>query len=54
MAVIDIFVFAAGFAACWFGKDWLLKKWQGAETYAKNLEAKANAIKGAVATAAKS
>lgn len=54
MAIIDIFVFAAGFAACWFGKDTLQKWWQGAEAFAKNLQTKADAIKSAVSTATKS
>jgi hypothetical protein len=48
MAIIDLFVFAAGFAACWYGKDWLISKWKGAEAFAASLEAKANAIKSAV------
>lgn len=46
--MIDILVFAAGFAACWFGKDMLVKWWQGAEAFAKNLQAKADAIKAAI------
>lgn len=53
MALIDIVVFAAGFAACWYGKDTVQKWWQGASTFAANLEAKAAAIKSAVSTAAK-
>lgn len=60
-ALIDIPVFAAGFAAAWYGKDSLQKWWQGAEAFAVNLkaeaagiEAKAAAIKSAVTTAAKS
>lgn len=48
MALIDIVVFAAGFAACWYGKDMLVKWWQGAAAFATNLEAKAAAIKAAV------
>lgn len=48
MALIDIFVFAAGGAAGWFGKDTLTKWWQGAAAFATNLEAKAAAIKAAV------
>jgi hypothetical protein len=44
----DAIVFAAGFAACWFGKDPLTKLVLGAETFAKSLEAKAAAIKAAV------
>lgn len=48
MAVVDIFVFAAGFAACWYGKDVVQKWYQGAEAFAKNLESKAAAVKAAV------
>lgn len=48
MAVIDIVVFAAGFAACWYGKDTVLKWWQGASAFAANLESKAAAIKAAI------
>lgn len=48
MAIIDIFVFVAGFAACWYGKDWFVKKWKGAETFAADLKAKADAISSAV------
>lgn len=54
MAVIDVFVFIAGFAAAWYGKDAILKWWKGADAFAKSLEAKATAIKSAVSTAAKS
>lgn len=48
MALIDIVVFAAGFAACWYGKDFLLKTFKGATAFATQLEAKAAAIKAAV------
>lgn len=53
MAIVDIFVFAAGFAAAWYGKDSIQKWYQGAATFATSLEAKAAAIKSAVSTAAK-
>ncbi|HXP66431.1 MAG TPA: hypothetical protein VN815_13220 [Steroidobacteraceae bacterium] len=46
--LFDIAVFAAGFAACWFGKDTLVKWYQGASTFAANLEAKAAKIKAAL------
>lgn len=46
--IFDIAVFCAGFAACWFTKDWLVKVVTGAETFAKNLEAKAKAIRAAL------
>jgi hypothetical protein len=48
MAIIDLFVFAAGFAACWFGKDTLTKWYLGAEAFAKSVEAKAAAAKAAI------
>ena len=44
MAIIDIFVFAAGMAAGWYGKDPLTKWWKGAEKFAQDLKAKAEAI----------
>jgi hypothetical protein len=53
MALIDIAVFAAGFAACWYGKDTLTKWVVGAEAFAKSLETKAAALKAAVTTVAK-
>ena len=53
MALIDIVVFIAGFLSCWYGKDTIVKWWQGAATFASNLEAKAAALRAAVgATAA--
>ena len=44
----DVLVFAVGFAACWFGKDPITRFVVGAESFAKNLEAKAAAIKAAI------
>jgi len=44
----DVLVFAAGFAACWFGKDAILKLVLGAKSVADKLEAKAAAIKAAL------
>jgi hypothetical protein len=46
--LFDVIVFAAGFAACWFGKDPITKAIVGAENFAKALEAKAAAVKAAV------
>ena len=40
--------FAAGFALCWFAKDWLVKTVSGAEAFAKSLEAKAAAVRAVV------
>ncbi len=40
--------FVAGFAASWFGKDWLIVKWKGAEKFAQDLQAKADAVKKAI------
>ncbi len=37
--------FVGGFAACWFVKDYLVMWYQGATTFATNLEAKAAALK---------
>ena len=47
-AVIDLFWFAGGFAACWYGKDLVVKWWTGAAAFAASLEAKAAAIKAAL------
>ena len=46
--LFDIAVFAAGFAACWFGKDPIVKTVVGAEAFVKVLEAKIAAVKAAV------
>jgi hypothetical protein len=46
--LFDIIVFAAGFVACWFGKDPITKAIVGAENFAKALETKAAAVKAAV------
>ena len=48
MAIIDVFVFAAGFAACWYGKDMLTKWFVGAEAFAASAKAKADAALSAV------
>jgi hypothetical protein len=44
----DAIVFAAGFAACWFGKDPIVKIVIGTENFVKSLEAKTAAIKAAL------
>ena len=46
--LFDVIVFAAGFAACWFGKDPITKAIVGTENFAKALETKAAAVKAAV------
>ena len=40
--------FAAGFAACWFGKDQIILWYKGAEAFAQSLKDKADKIKGAL------
>lgn len=40
--------FTAGFAACWFSKDWVTKFATGAKAFADALEAKAAAVKAAL------
>ncbi len=46
--MFDILVFAGGFAACWFTKDFVIKALTGAETFAQSLEAKAKAVRAAL------
>jgi hypothetical protein len=46
--LFDVIVFAAGFAACWFGKDPVVRLVVGAENFVKSLEAKAAAIRAAL------
>jgi hypothetical protein len=43
--LVDITVFAAGFAACWLAKDAITKAVAGTEAFIKMLEAKAAALK---------
>ncbi|MET4801527.1 hypothetical protein [Bradyrhizobium sp. LB11.1] len=38
--IFDVIVFAAGFGACWFCKDALLRFATGTEAQVKSLEAK--------------
>jgi hypothetical protein len=42
----DILLFAAGFAACWFCKDPVLRLVTGTETLIKSLEAKLAVLRG--------
>ncbi len=44
--IIDIFVFAAGFAACWFCRDPLLKLVSGTEALINLLKARVAALRG--------
>ena len=41
----DVLVFVAGFAACWFAKDRLIRLFTGTEAFVKSLEGKAAALK---------
>jgi hypothetical protein len=45
MTIIILVSAAAGGAAVWFGKDWMMKLYMGAKTFADALEAKAKSIK---------
>lgn len=38
-------LFAGGYAACWFTKDYFAKWIMGAEAFVKSLEAKVTALK---------
>lgn len=44
-SIFDIIVFAAGFAACWFSKDWVVKCYDATTSFVRRLEAKAKAIR---------
>jgi hypothetical protein len=48
LTLIDIAVFASGFAACWMSKDKLTQFVTGTEAFVKALEAKAAALKAAL------
>ncbi len=50
---VDAVVFAGGYAACWYTKDWLAKAYMGTETFIQSLEAKAAALKTAITPTAK-
>jgi len=43
---IDIFVFGAGFAACWFCKDPILGIVSGAGAFVNSLRARAAVLRG--------
>ena len=47
-AILSVFAFSGGFAACWFAKDKLIIAVSGATNFAKSLEAKAAAIRAAL------
>jgi len=46
--MLDIFAFAAGFAACWFLKDKITALVTGTEAFIKALETKAANLKAAL------
>jgi hypothetical protein len=45
LTLLNIIVFIAGFAACWFTKDAVTKAVTGTEAFIKMLEAKTAALK---------
>lgn len=49
-AWVDILYMAGGGALVWFYKDTFLKWWQGAQTFANNMKAKAAAIEAQAQT----
>ena len=51
MAIIDIFVFAGGVFLGVYFHDFIVKTYQGADAFAKSMEAKAAALKAAVTPA---
>ena len=44
--ILDIFVFAAGFAACWFCRNPLLGLVSGANALIRSLQARLAALRG--------
>ena len=44
-AILDVILFAAGFAACWFCKDPVLRLVTGTDALVKSLEAKLAALR---------
>jgi hypothetical protein len=46
--LVDVFAFVAGFAACWFAKDQIIRFVMGADAFITALEAKAAALKAAL------
>lgn len=47
-SIFDVIVFAAGFAACWFGKDWLTSFYKSTEDKIGALEDKVRALKAKI------
>ena len=47
-ALFVLVAFAAGFAACWFAKDWMIMSYDGTTNFVRRLEAKAKAIRDAL------
>ena len=45
---VDVIVFSAGFAACWFAKDKIVQIVTGTDAFITALEAKAAALKAAL------
>ena len=43
--LVDVTIFAAGFAACWISKDTMARMVTGTEALAKALEARAAALR---------
>ena len=43
--LVDVTVFAAGFAACWISKDRIARMVTGTEAFARALEAKAATLR---------
>jgi hypothetical protein len=41
----DLLVFAAGYAACWYTKDYVTKTYMGSQNFVASLEAKVAALK---------
>jgi len=42
---LDVFIFAAGFATCWFAKDKITQLLTGTDAFVRSLEAKVAALK---------
>jgi hypothetical protein len=47
-SLLDLLVFAAGFATCWFARDKIIEIVTGTEALIKTLEAKTAALKAAL------
>jgi hypothetical protein len=44
-SIFDVIVFAAGFGACWFSRDWLMMSYDRIAKFIRRLEAKAKSIR---------